>query len=295
MYDIIILGGGPAGLNAALYAVRSNLKVLIISNLIGGAIGEAHNVENWLGTKSITGMELVNNFREHAEEQGVEIKQEEVKGVRANDSGFVINGDYECKKVIIALGTERRKLAVDDEENFLGKGVSYCATCDGAFFRDKIVGVVGGANAAADAALLLADIASKVYIIYRKDKLRAEAKRVSAIEKNEKIECLYGVNVKEMKGEAMLKSVVLDDGKELELDGLFVEIGSVPAVTLAKELGVELCENGCIKVDSSQRTNVKGIYAAGDITNGSDGFRQVITAAAEGAIAAKSVFKDIKE
>lgn len=295
MYDAIILGGGPAGLSAGVYAARSNLKVLLIAKLIGGTITEAHKVENWLGTKSITGMELGQKFREHAEAQGVEMKEEEIKGVRKKDSYFEVNGKYQAKKIIIALGTERRKLGVSGEEKFLGKGVSYCATCDGAFFRDRTVGVVGGSNAAADAALSLADIAKKVYIIYRGNELRAEPKRIEIIKKNNKIECIYNANIKEMKGDMMLKSVMLDNGDELELDGLFIEIGSVPATTIAKELGVELCDDGCIKVDEKQETNVKGIFAAGDITSNSNRFRQVITAAAEGAIAGRSVYEEIKE
>lgn len=295
MYDIIILGGGPAGLNAALYAARSNLKVLLISKILGGAIAEAHKVENWLGTKSISGMELVNSFVEHVKNYKVDIKEEDIKGVRKKDSYFEVNGVYKTKKIIIALGTERRKLNVEGEAGFLGKGVSYCATCDGAFFKNKIVGVVGGANSAADAALALADIAKKVYVIYRGESLRAEPKRVELISKNKKIEVMCCVNIKEIKGEKMMKSILLDNGKEIAMDGLFVEIGSVPATTIAKELGVELSADGCIKVDERQSTNIKGVYAAGDITCSSNRFKQVITAASEGAIAARSAYEEIKE
>jgi thioredoxin reductase (NADPH) len=295
MYDIIILGGGPAGLNAALYAARSNLKVLIISRIVGGAIAEAHKVENWLGTKSISGMELVNNFIEHVKSYGVEIKEEEVKGIRKKDDFFEVNGKYQARKIIISLGTERRKLNAEGEDKFLGKGVSYCATCDGAFFKNKVVGVVGGANSAADAALSLADIAKKVYVIYRGESLRAEPKRVEMINNNGKIEVIFSANVREIKGGSMMNAVMLDNGKEIAMDGLFIEIGSVPATTMAKEIGVELCDDGCIKVDERQSANIKGIFAAGDITNNSNGFRQVITAAAEGAVAARSAYGEIKE
>jgi len=295
MYDIIILGGGPAGLNAALYAARSNLKTLVISKIAGGTIMEAYKVENWLGTKSITGMELAEKFVEHAKAQGAEIIEEEIKGARKKEGYFEVNGKYQAKKIILALGTERRKLGVSGEEKFLGRGLSYCATCDGAFFRDRIAGVVGGANAAADAALMLADIAKKVYIIYRGDALRAEPARVKMIENNKKIECVFNANIKEMKGEKMLKSVLLDNGKEIVLDGIFVEIGSVPSTIIAKELGVKLCDDGCIKVDEKQATNIKGVFAAGDITSNSNRFRQVITAAAEGALAARSAYIEIKE
>jgi thioredoxin reductase (NADPH) len=295
MHDVIILGGGPAGLNAALYAARSNLKVLIISRIVGGAIAEAHKVENWLGTKSISGMELVNNFIEHVKSYGVEIKEEEVKGIRKKDDFFEVNGKYQARKIIISLGTERRKLNAEGEDKFLGKGVSYCATCDGAFFKNKVVGVVGGANSAADAALSLADIAKKVYVIYRGESLRAEPKRVEMINNNGKIEVIFSANVREIKGGSMMNAVMLDNGKEIAMDGLFIEIGSVPATTMAKEIGVELCDDGCIKVDERQSANIKGIFAAGDITNNSNGFRQVITAAAEGAVAARSAYGEIKE
>ena len=295
MYDLIVLGGGPAGLNAALYAARSNLKVMLMSRILGGAIAEAHKVENWLGTKSISGMDLVNNFIEHVKSYNVEIKEEEIKGIRKKNSYFEVNGNYQAKKVIIALGTERRKLDVEGEHKFLGKGVSYCATCDGAFFKDKVAGVVGGANSAADAALLLADIAKKVYVIYRGKSLRAEPKRVEIIGKNKKIEIIYNANVKEIKGEKMMKSALLDNGREIQMDGLFVEIGAVPAATIAKEIGAELCEDGHIKVDQRQSTNIKGIFAAGDITSNSNRFKQVITAAAEGAIAARSAYEEMKE
>jgi thioredoxin reductase (NADPH) len=295
MYDLIILGGGPAGLNAALYAARSNLKVMLISRILGGAIAEAHKVENWLGTKSISGMELITNFIEHIKSYNIEIKEEEIKGIRKKGNNFEVNGNYQAKKMIIALGTERRKLDVEGEHKYLGKGVSYCATCDGAFFKDKTVGVVGGANSAADAALSLADIAKKVYIIYRGESLRAEPKRVDIISKSKKIEVIFNANVKEIKGEKMMKSVLLDNGKEIQMDGLFVEIGAVPAATIAKEIGAELCEDGHIKVDQRQSTTIKGIFAAGDITSNSNRFKQVITAAAEGAIAARSAYEEIKE
>jgi thioredoxin reductase (NADPH) len=294
MYDLIILGGGPAGLNAALYAARSSLKVMLMSRILGGAIAEAHKVENWLGTKSISGMELVKSFVEHVKNYSIEIKEEEIKGVRKKDGYFEVNGTYQAKKIIIALGTERRKLNVEGEAGFLGKGVSYCATCDGALFGGKVVGVVGGANSAADAALALADIAQKVYVIYRGESLRAEPQRVEMIKKNKKIEVICCANVKEIKGDKMMASVLLDTGREIAMDGLFVEIGAVPASTIAKEIGVALSEDGHIKVNERQETNIKGIFAAGDITNSSNRFKQVITAAAEGAIAAKSAYEDIK-
>ena len=205
---------------------------------------------------------------------------------------------YKSKTVIVASGTKRRKLNIPGEQELIGKGVSYCATCDAAFFKDKIVGVVGGNDAAAMSALLLAEYAKKVFIIYRKEKIRAEPLRVSQLEKNKKVTIINNTNVITVNGDKIVSSVTLDkeykNSKELALDGLFIEIGSIPSTILTKPLGIELDEQGYIIVDASQKTNVDGFYAAGDITSNSDKFRQIITAASEGAIAAHSVYEFLK-
>jgi thioredoxin reductase (NADPH) len=192
------------------------------------------------------------------------------------------------------MGTVRRKLNVPGEENYLGKGVSYCATCDGPLFRDKTVIVVGGSDGACITAVQLAEYAKKVYVVYRKGKLRAEPWWVSRIKKNEKIEVIYNTNVKEILGNDFVEGVKLDNNKQLKVEGVFIEIGGVPQISLIKNLGVKADEGNYIVVDSEQRTNIRGIYAAGDITTGSNKWSQIVTAVAEGSIAARSVFYDLK-
>ena len=299
IYDLIIIGAGPAGLSAAIYASRYNLNTFIISEEIGGMAAEAYKIENYPGFKSIPGMELMNKFKEQVKGL-VDIKQERVIEFK-KENNFVITTKksiYKSKTVIVAAGTKRRKLNIKGEKEFLGRGVSYCATCDAAFFKDRIVGVVGGNDAAAMSALLLAEYAKKVFIIYRKEKIRAEPLRVSQLEKNKKITIINSTNVVAVNGDKMMSSVTLDrefnNSKELNLNGLFIEIGSIPSTVLTKKLGIKLDEEGYIIVDSSQKTNVNGFYAAGDITSGSNKFRQIITATSEGAIAAHSVYEFLK-
>lgn len=295
MYDVIVIGGGPAGLSAGIYSARYMLKTLILCKDCGGAITAAHLVENYPGFEGISGMELIDKFTKQAKKLGVEIKNEEAIGIKKEEGGFLVNNKYKAKKIILALGTFRRKLNIPGEGAFIGKGVSYCATCDAPFFRDKIVGVVGGSNSAVRAAQLLSEYAKKVHIIYRRDKLRAEPFICKSIEKNPKIEIIYNTNVKEIKGEKFVNSVMFDSGEIFMLDGLFVEVGSVPVVALPKELGVKLDDKEYIIVDDTMRTNVNGVYAAGDVTTGSNQWRQVVTACAEGGIASSSAYLDIQK
>jgi thioredoxin reductase (NADPH) len=240
-------------------------------------------------------MELVEKFRKQAKSLDVEIKDEEAEGIKKEDGHFLVNNKYKAKKIILAVGTERRKLNVSGEDKFIGKGVSYCATCDAPFFKDKVVGVVGGSNSAARAAQLLSEYAKKVYIIYRREKIRAEPRLCKQIEENPKIEIINNTYIKEIKGDKTINSVVFDSGEQFMLDGLFIEIGSVPAVALPKELGVKIDDEGCVIVDKEMRTNIDGVYAAGDITTGSNKWKQVITACAEGGLAASSAYLDIKK
>ncbi len=295
MYDVIVIGGGPAGLSAAIYSARYMLNTLLISKEIGGAITGAHIVENYPGFESISGMELAEKFRKQAKHLGVEIRDEEAACIKQIEGGFEVNNKHQAKKIILALGTQRRKLNVPGEDEYLGRGVSYCATCDAPFYKNKVVGVVGGSNSAVRAAQHLSEFASKVFIIYRQEKLRAEPKLCEQIEKNPKCEIIYSTNIKEIKGDKFVTSAVFDSGEVFMLDGVFVEIGSVPSFALPKELGVNLDAEGCIIVDEAMNTNVKGVYAAGDITTGSNKWRQVITACAEGGIAASSAYLDIKK
>jgi len=295
VYDLIIIGAGPAGLTAAIYARRYLLNTLIIGKLPGGMITEAHKVCNFPSYNYISGIELMKKVIEQVKDLGMEIKQEEVKEIKIQQNkDFSVKtgkGDYIAKKIILAIGRKRRKLNVLGENKFLGKGVSYCATCDAGFFKNKIVAVVGGSNAAVTASLLLSEYAEKVYIIYRKEKFfRAEPAWIKQVEKNKKIKTIFNANVKEIYGADYVKGLKLDTKEDLKVDGIFIEIGSSPDEILANKLGLKK-EKGYIKVNKKQETSLKGIYAAGDITN--NFLKQVITACGEGAIAASSAYEEI--
>ncbi|MBU1205109.1 MAG: FAD-dependent oxidoreductase [Nanoarchaeota archaeon] len=298
-YDLIIIGAGPAGLSAAIYASKYKLNTLVIGEELGGTATHAYKVENYPGFRSIPGIELMNKFKEQV--KGLAgIKNEEI--IKLEKKGnFIITtrkGTYQSNALIFAAGTKRKALNIKGENEFLNKGVSYCATCDAAFFKDKVVGVVGGNDAAAMSALLLAEYAKKVFIIYRKEKIRAEPLRVRQLEKSKKITIINNTNVIAVNGDKMMSSVTLDrefnHSKELNLSGLFIEIGSIPSTVLTEKLGIKLDEEGYIIVDPAQKTNVDGFYAAGDITTGSNKFGQIITAASEGAVAAHSVYGFLK-
>jgi thioredoxin reductase (NADPH) len=298
MYDIIIIGSGPAGFSSGIYAARFGLKSIIVGESLGGTANNAHLIENYPGFKSISGMELMEKFAEHVKSVNVEIKNSEVVNIENAEGHFVVitreNEKLDGKNLILAMGTVRNKLNIPGEDEFLGKGVSYCATCDGPFFRDKIVSVVGGSDAACNTAVQLAEYCKKVYVFYRKEKLRAEPFWVKKIQENKKIEVVHNINVKEITGDKFVEAVKLDNGKTIKVDGVFIEIGGVPQTSIIKNMGVKTDDSKSIIVDSEQRTNIKGIYAAGDITTGSNKWSQVITASAEGAVAARSVFYDSK-
>jgi len=293
MYDLIIIGGGAAGLGAAIYSARYKLKTLVLAKEIGGQINESPEVENYPGFIKIPGMELLQKFKEQAVSLGVEVVDAEVTDIKKGKT-FKVNNKYEAKSIIFAMGSYRRELNIPGEKEYKGKGVSYCATCDAPFFKGKIVGVIGGNDSAVQAALLAAKYAKKVFIIYRKEKVRAEPIWIERMEKTKNIQVINNTNVTEFKGEKFLTKVILDKAykgsKEFKLDGVFVEIGAIPASQLAKKLGVKLDKKAHIVVSQAMETNIKGIFAAGDITTGSNMFQQVITAASEGSIAADSVY-----
>jgi thioredoxin reductase (NADPH) len=297
-YDLAIIGGGPAGMSAAVYAARFRLKTLLLAREFGGVLANAPLIENWPGEKSLSGAELMAKLQSHVESLGVDIKQASVDNISKKAGLFLIKsdeGEHESKSILLATGTKHRKLAVPGEEKFYGRGVSYCAVCDGAFFRDKAVAVIGGSDSAAKEALFLSENAAKVYIIYRKEKIRAEPINAERVEKNEKIEIITNTNVLEIKGDKFVTHAVLDKAykgsKELPIDGVFVEIGYDPQSDLAKALGAKL-DKGEIIIGSGSETSVPGVFAAGDVTSNS--FKQAITAAAQGVVAAKSVYDYIK-
>jgi len=293
-YDLIIIGAGPAGLTAAVYAVRYKLKTLVIGKLPGGLAGEAYEVCNFPSYGKILGFQLMKKMIEQVKELGVEIKMQEVSDIN-NKNGFEVityKEKYFSKKLVLALGSERRMLQLENEKEFIGKGVSYCATCDSAFYKEKVVGIVGGSDAAITAALLLAKHAKKVYIIYRKDRFsKAEPIWIEQLEKEKRITPLFNSVVTKLIGKGKLEEVEINEKEKLKVDGLFVEIGSVPNIELAKKLKLKL-EKDYIVVDKEQRTNVAGILAAGDVTNNS--FKQIITACAEGAVAAKTIYEELE-
>jgi len=301
IYDTIIIGTGPAGYSAAVYNARFKLNTLVLGKRYGGLIQDTHLIENWPGIKSISGSDLAKQLKEHAESyKEIEFKEQEVIDVKKQDKTFRVktkDNEYETKTIIFATGTERRKLNVPGAKDFENKGVSYCALCDGPLFKDKTIAVVGGSDSAVKEALLLTEHAEKVYIIYRKDKLRAEPINVQRVLDNPKITIIYNTNIIQIKGEAMAKSVILDNdfkgNNELQLDGVFIEIGQIPGSYLAKRLGVELNKKTEIIIDKESKTNVDGVYAAGDVTDTK--FKQGIMAAAQGATASFSAFNFIRK
>jgi thioredoxin reductase (NADPH) len=297
MYDLAIIGAGPAGMSAAVYAARYKMNVIMFGQLPGGYVNEAHLVENWLGEKSIPGADLVQKFLEHVKSMDVELQLHGVRAIVKKDDFFEITtdkGTTQAKRIILAMGTERNKLGIKGETEFLGKGVSYCTTCDAFFYRDKTVAVIGGSDSACTGSIMLADIASKVYLVYRQGELRAEPSWVCEVEKNPKIEVFLNANPVEIVGDTVVRKLILDNGTELAVDGIFVEIGTTPGAALVSQLGVKTDEKGYIIVDDTQATNIAGVWAAGDVTTKNNKLKQIIVAAAEGSVATYSAYLDKK-
>ena len=292
-HELGIIGAGPAGMSAAIYGKRSGLDVLLLDmDFGGGTVTINPVVENYLGMGNLKGAEMAVQMREHVEKYvkittGEQVKELEVGGENVN----IITDKHTISvgAAIIATGTEYRRLEVQGEHAFLGRGVSYCATCDGVFFKNKRVAVVGGGNSAAIEALYLKGIADEVYMIHRRDLLRAEGHYSKQLKKNE-VTLVLNSEVKEIYGETVVKGVELynkkaNSGSKLEVDGVFISIGTIPRSELARSIGVNLDEYGYIIVDRQMKTNIDRVYAAGDIIGG---IRQIVTAVSEGATAALS-------
>lgn len=307
-YDFLIIGAGVAGLSAAMYGARLGLKTLCLgathgSELpIGGVITTTNIVENYPGFIKLTGSELAENIQKHAEAyELVTIKEEKTVKIDKNEMGFAVKTDkaeYFAKTILFATGTKWKKLEVPGSREFENKGVAYCALCDSPLFRNKTVCVVGGSDSAAKDALVLAEHAKKVYIIYRKEQIRAEPINLRRVMQNQKIEIINNANLTQIKGEKFVKSVILDrefnGSNELALDGVFVAIGHVVLSDLAKEIGVELNEKGEIKINhKTSETNLAGVFAAGDVSD--KPFKQAITGVAEGCTAAYSAYEFIRK
>ena len=290
MYDIIIIGGGPAGLTAALYACRANKKTLVIEKeTFGGQITFSPKVENIPGFISLTGNEFAEKLVEQVLEQGADVESCEALEIRDGEVKTVVtdDGEYQGKTVIIATGAKHRMLGIDGEERFVGEGISFCAVCDGAFYKDKTVAVVGGGNSALQEAILLADTAKKVYVVQNLDFFTGEKKLVDQLERLDNIEIILGVTVDSFVGDNELEGVVIKNSagetRSLEIDGLFVAIGLFPQNDAFKNV-VTLDSRGYAEVDESCEAETNGIFVAGDCRTKK--IRQVTTAAADGAIAA---------
>ena len=302
IYDVIILGSGPAGLSAAVYAQRARLNTLIIEEkpLSGGQILDTYEVDNYPGLPGITGFELGQKFRTHADQLGAEFVNSQVQKIEdLGEKKRVVTGEnaYETRTLILATGARHRKLMVPGEEKFTGMGVSYCATCDGAFFRGKDVAVVGGGDVALEDALFLARGCGTVYLIHRRDEFRGARILQERVRETENIELVLNSQVVEICGENQVSSVRVqtqseETEHELQVQGIFIAVGISPN-TLAVEGVVDQYEQGYIRAGEDTRTSVPGIFAAGDVRTKQ--LRQVVTAAADGANAITSVEQYLSE
>jgi thioredoxin reductase (NADPH) len=292
MHDIIIIGGGAAGITASIYAMRAGMKTVVFEKLgVGGQIILTEAVENYPGFAMISGPELMEKFQQHAEKFGVEIRYEEVKGIKPGPKTHTVvtdEGEYETIAVIVAAGSQPRKLHVEGEERFIGKGVSFCAVCDGPFFRDKEVAVVGGGDAAVKEAIYLSQIVKKITIVHRRDKLRAEKIYQDQAFANPKIQFLLNHVVESVNGGSVFQGITVRSAsgpaqkKDLPVGGVFVYIGHIPNT---KFVDVEKTEDGLIVANPCVlTTSVPGIYAAGDCRNTC--LRQIATCVGDGALAA---------
>lgn len=298
MYDIIIVGAGPAGLSAAIYARRAEKKTLVLeANSYGGQIINTLDIENYPVEPHISGFDFATKLYNQAKDLGAEIKFEKVVEIINNDNTKEVKttkDTYEAKSIILATGSENRKLNIEKEDELIGKGISYCATCDGAFYKNKIVAVVGGGNTALEDALYLSDISEKVYLIHRRDSFRADESVVNKLKEKENVEFVYNSNVTKLIGDDKLKSIVItnNDGtkKELEVSGLFVAIGRIPENQNFSKI-INLDESGYIISNEDCTTNIPGIFAAGD--NRVKKLRQLVTATSDGAVSATEAIKYI--
>ena len=296
MYDVIIVGAGPSGMSAALYALRANKKVLILEKeCYGGQIINASNIENYPAIPNISGFDFATNLYNQIKKLGVEFKYEEVIEITDEKEVKTSKNTYKAKCIIIATGLKKRKLNILNEEKLLGKGISYCATCDGNFFKDRVVAVVGGGNTALEDAIYLSNITKKVYLIHRRDTFRGEKKLISEVQEKNNIELILNSNITKIIGEDNLNSIEITDNRNnisrLEIDGLFIAIGNIPDNNRFKNI-IDLDENGYIIANTNLKTKTDNIYVAGDTRVKT--LRQLVTATADGAIAATEITKEME-
>lgn len=297
--ELLIIGGGAAGLTAGLYGARAGRRTVLIERMFaGGQITTTHRLENYPGfPQGIGGVEIGMAMMEQAERFGLEIQYDTVNGLEldgAVKTARCEGGDWQAKAVILCMGAEPRRLGVEREDELRGRGVSYCATCDGAFYQDKAVAVVGGGDTACEDALYLAALARKVYLIHRRDELRAAGILRQRVMENERIQVLWSTQVEALLGDGQLEGLALkgENKGELQADGLFIAVGTTPQAQLVQG-ALKLDAQGAIVTDERMRTELPGVYAAGDVR--ATPLRQVVTAAADGAVAATEAAKYLME
>lgn len=292
MLEVLIIGSGPAGLSAAVYAKRANLDVTVVERIYCGTgqVAESSMVENYLGFTGINGYELGEKFREHAVSLGVEFVSQQVERFEMIEGGwrvlFASGEKCETKAVIYAAGARHRHLGVPGEDKLSGKGVSYCATCDGAFFKNKTTAVIGGGDTAMDDALYLSEMCKKVYLIHRREEFRGSETALEKIRQKQNIEIVVNAKISQINGDNVVSSVSLEDGRTLEVEGVFIAVGMEPVTEVVKDI-VTLDDTGYVVADETGKTSAKGFFVAGDVRT--KVLRQVVTAASDGANAAVSV------
>lgn len=293
MYDIIIIGAGPAGMTAALYGARANKKVLVLEALnYGGEILNTLNIENYPVEESISGFDFATKLYNQIINLGVEVKLEKVLSINEEKEVKTNESTYTGKTIIIATGLKNRKLDLPLEEELTGKGISYCATCDGAFFKGKDVAVIGGGNTALEDALYLSDICNNVYLIHRRNEFRADSITIDKVLKKNNIKVLYDSIITKINGSSYLESIEINNNKTINVEGLFIAIGKIPNLEYLNN-SIETNKSGYIKSNELCHTNVDGIFVAGDIREKS--LRQLVTATSDGAIAATEAIKYINK
>ena len=302
-YDVVVVGAGPAGLSAALYSARYRLKTLLIGETIGGQLANAGIVDDYPGLIEVEASELVQRFVKHVSKHGVPIVRDRVEDIKRDGDYFSIytrsGRVYRSRAVIIAIGLERRKLGISGEAEYAGRGVSYCTVCDVPFFKDKRIVIVGGGNSGVTGAIHAVGYASKIYLVTRGDRLRAFPVYVDALSKyRDKVEIILNSTLSEIGGDrevryAVIKNLKTGEDRKVEVEGVFIEIGSQPPTEFFKKIGLEVDDKGLIDVKPGGYTNIEGIFAAGDCAGGKYKYyyQQVVTAAAEGSMAADAVFK----
>jgi len=297
MYDIIIIGAGPAGLNAALYASRAGKKTLVLEKTFaGGQAATTYEVDNYIGVEKCDGAALAMKMASQATSLGAKIKYEDVLDINIEEKRIKTQkNEYKSKAIILSMGANPKKLGLENEDKLRGRGVSYCATCDGNFFKEKIACVVGGGDTALEDAIYLSALCKKVYLIHRRNSFRAVSLLINKVEENSKIECIFDSTVEKINGDNIMESIVVKNVKtneetKIDTNALFVAIGTSPNTDIVKDK-ITLDENGYIITDENMKTSADGVFAAGDIRQKT--LRQIITAASDGAVAANSAVTDI--